>query len=182
MNRLLAVISILLFSFFLNAQIEVRIGLFQEDLLNSFVMHCISGEYDVQHESGQMQFRKGQLLYFTMMGDQILMSDGDLNFEYYKRIVFSDITGNGKLRIRPVEPSADARNYEGELELTINHNTMLLVNIIDFNQYLAGVVETEGGPSAHVEFYKAHNVSIVQINVEQALGSVFEEFKQHFGY
>lgn len=33
-----------------------------------------------------------------------------------------------------------------------------------------------------VEFYKAHNVSIVQINVEQPLGSVFEEFKQHFGY
>ena len=33
-----------------------------------------------------------------------------------------------------------------------------------------------------IEFYTAHGIPIMHINVEQPLGSVFEEFKQHFGY
>jgi stage II sporulation protein D len=35
---------------------------------------------------------------------------------------------------------------------------MTLVNGVDFDKYLAGVVETEAGPNAHPEFYKAQSI------------------------
>ena len=158
MKKLVLPIPFFLIGFFLSAQQEIRIGLFQESLLNSFVFHCVKGEYQLVHNEGEIMLKEGNLLYFNVRGNKILASDGDLRIGEYESLDILDITGNGVFRLRPVNPSMEARNYQGELELSANHESLHLVNIIDLNKYLAGVVETEGGPSAHIEYYKAQAI------------------------
>jgi stage II sporulation protein D len=142
----------------LYAQQKIRIGLFQNLLPESLVLHCILGEYHLLSDDRQRSIKEGELVYISVVGDSLLLSDGDLNFGYYKTIYLKDVTGDGVIRLRPVHPAGYSGNYEGELELSLKHETLHIVNIVDFEKYLAGVVEVEGGPAEHSEFYKAQAI------------------------
>jgi len=138
-----------------HAQQKIRVGLFQDLLPEALVVHCISGEYNVATDTDERKMQKGDLLYISITGDSVLLTDGDMNYGFYRHINFKDIGQHGVLRIRPVNPSGEPGNYEGDLEITINHETLYAVNIVDFDKYIAGVVEVEGGPAAPAGFYKA---------------------------
>lgn len=140
------------------AQQNIRIGLFQDILPESVVIHCVSGEYLIEAEKFLKHFKEGDLLYISVMADSLLLSDGDLSINVSGKINFKNIDGRGEVRIRLIEPAALTGNYEGDLEITVNHQTIQIVNIIEFDKYLAGVVEAEGGPSGHPEYYKAQAV------------------------
>lgn len=158
MKRVTVLILLFFFFYFLNAQQTIRIGLFQDRLLESFVFHCIRGEYEVVSESESRKLKEGELLYLSRINGRIIAGDGLAELFYSERFDFKDLTGNGILRVRPVDPPDEARNYQGELEVTISHDALQIINTVDFEQYLAGVVETEGGPSADSEFYKAQAI------------------------
>ena len=98
------------------------------------------------------------MLYISIIGDSLLLSDGDLNYGYFKKTYFKDIGDKGIFRIRTIDPKGDSRDYEGDVEISINHKAILAVNIIEFDKYIAVVVETEGGPSAHPEYYKVQSI------------------------
>ncbi len=157
------------------AQRKIRIGLFQDLLPESFVVHCISGEYLISADEDERKMKQGDLFYITLSDEAILLTDGDLNFGIYQKIYFQDVSGQGVFRIRPVHPVAASGNYEGELEISMNHETLNAINIVDFEKYIAGVTETEGGPSAPDEYYKAQAVlcrtyAIRNFNAHQAEG------------
>ncbi len=158
MKQIRVLILLLCFSALLNAQHQIRIGLFQDRLMNSFVFHCISGEYKLVSDTGFSILKEGDLLYLRFLNEKIITGDGVMEAFFSKRLSFEDISGNGIFRLRPVDPSDDARNYQGELEVSVSHNNLQIVNIPDFEQYLAGVVQTEGGPSAPSEYYKAQAI------------------------
>lgn len=154
---LLTILLLILFST-VYAQQNIRIGLYQDMLPESMVIHCISGEYLIETENNDKYFREGELLYISLIKDSLLLSDGDLNYGFFHKIYFRDSHGNGVFKIRPIDPSGDSRDYEGDLEISINHKALQAVNIIEFDKYLAGVVEAEGGPSAHPEYYKVQSI------------------------
>jgi len=155
MIRLIVIICCLNLFPALFAQQKIRIGLFQDIIPEAYVVHCISGEYQVVTNEGERNIRVGELVYLSLIGENILLSDGDLNFSYHKKILFKDISGNGVFRLRSVHPVGESGNYEGDLDIFTKNKALYAVNILDLDKYLAGVVETEGGPSAHPEFYKA---------------------------
>jgi stage II sporulation protein D len=158
---MLRIITFLLICFSgisLHARQDIRIGLFQEYLLKSFVFHCVEGGYKFDHPEGSFIVNPGELIYFNLIADRFYIGDGRNITDTLQTVNLIDISGRGLFRLKALEPVSESRNYEGELEISVQHGHLLVVNKIDMDKYLAGVVEAEGGPGAHLEYYKAQAI------------------------
>jgi stage II sporulation protein D len=67
-------------------------------------------------------------------------------------------SSEGILRISPVSPSGNAHQYNDDLIISVAFGRLSLINDIEEDNYIAGVVEAEAGPNAEPEFYKAQSV------------------------
>jgi stage II sporulation protein D len=59
------------------------------------------------------------------------------------------------VRLRPVSPLTEARNYEETVSFSADIDRIQLINRIDEERYIAGVIEAEVGQGRAREFYKA---------------------------
>jgi stage II sporulation protein D len=50
------------------------------------------------------------------------------------------------------------REYDNDLYISIRNDSFFLINDVNFEKYIAGVVEAEGGSKAHIEYYKAQAI------------------------
>ena len=62
------------------------------------------------------------------------------------------------LRINTKKPTTKERRYMDGFKITANRTELIIVNIVSMNNYIAGVVESEGGGGKHIEYYKAQAV------------------------
>ncbi len=138
---------------------DIRVGLFYEQLIQAFTFHCTSGEYDLMAD-GRSRFmvHPGEIYYISLVHDSLYVNDGTSTYGPFLDLLFKDRLLKGHCRIKAVEPSRLASDYSGSIEAGISHQTLQMVNQLDFDRYLAGVVETEAGPSAPDEFFKAQAV------------------------
>jgi len=68
-------------------------------------------------------------------------------------------TGEGRiLRVQPIQPSLKTRKYQDGFEIRSKSNGLSIVNTVKMNNYIMGVVESEGGGGKHLEYYKAQAV------------------------
>jgi stage II sporulation protein D len=142
----------------LDAQ-KVRIGLFDNQSVSTFVFHCIEGEYQVFGDSVFLrEVKNNELVYISLMGDKLVLMDGELHFGFYNRLEIKESIANSIFRIKVVDPIKEPGNYSGQLEISKFHGSIQLINELDMDEYLAGAVEAEGGSSAPIEFYKAQSI------------------------
>ena len=65
------------------------------------------------------------------------------------------ITSTGNvLTMTPVVPSKRARSYQGAYIVKALGGKLLVINRVSMPNYLAGVIESEGGGGRHIEYYK----------------------------
>jgi len=59
-------------------------------------------------------------------------------------------------KIKSVVPESKVRTYDDNLDITLTHDKgqFLLINKVDLENYIAGVVESEGGKGSELEYYK----------------------------
>jgi stage II sporulation protein D len=63
-------------------------------------------------------------------------------------------------KIKSVIPADKVRMYDGHLEVSIgaDKKQLLLINKVDLEQYIAGVVESESGKKSSLEYYKLQSI------------------------
>jgi stage II sporulation protein D len=138
---------------------NVKIGLFDDQPVNTFVFHCTEGNYNVYGDSVFNRIiREGELVYISMMGNRLVLMDGDLHFGTFNQLKITESSSNSTFRLKLVDPIREPRNYCGNLEINRFHGKVQLINELPLDTYLAGVVEAEGGSAAPVEFYKAQAI------------------------
>jgi len=68
------------------------------------------------------------------------------------------VADTNSFRIKPVEPDVKEREYYDDIRIKFDNRLLKTVNDVDFEHYIAGVVESEGGAWAHIEYYKSQAV------------------------
>ena len=138
---------------------DIRIGLFEDKLVNTFVFNCVEGQYDVtSFEKSIVQLQAGDLLYISLIDSMFTVQNGNQSYGSFSSVHLGDLNTNGEFRIKLVDPAGDSRNYYGDLETKVQNSVIQLINELSMENYLAGVVETEGGITAPDEYYKAQSV------------------------
>lgn len=153
-------IRILLFflSFNLTAQ-EVSIGLFYTDAVQSYIVSPVRSSYVLLIDSIPSDtMNPGSILYISLMKDKLIIQRPDNPPGGCFIIELEALDTNGIFSIRPAFPAKEKRLYDDNIDFRADINRILAINRVQFDKYIAGVIESEGGTKAHPEFYKAQAV------------------------
>jgi len=138
---------------------SVHIGLYQDNLVTSSVVYCSSGNYHlVAGNEILARLGEGDILYLTLDKELLKVLDGERDFGYLSEVELCGTTPDCVFRIRPLQPELESRVFDDDLVVTASDRFMTLVNRVDMDKYLAGVVEAEAGTNAEKEFYKAQSI------------------------
>ena len=137
----------------------VEVGLYQEQVLGAAVVYCSSGHYHLLLD-GEVVLRmeEGDILYLTLEEELIKVLDAENDFGHAESVELRSLSAESVFRLRPIQPEAESRVYDDNLLALPGDRYMTLVNQVDMDKYLAGVVEAEAGSNAEKEFYKAQSV------------------------
>ncbi len=155
-KRNILVIAILLLSVRIMAQM-IAIGLYANELVQSLTIYCTNGEYLIRTGDNRIgELKNGEILYATLKEGNVDLSSTSRAFGSFHTVSLESLSLDGRLRIKSIVPSLESRSYDDELRLVGNDRFITVINHVDFDKYIAGVLETEMGPNAPVELYKAH--------------------------
>lgn len=135
----------------------IKIGLYNHELVTSAVIYCTNGEYIIKSGTERIgEFKKGEILFINLKNGLLDLHNSSRIFGSFEIIELKSLSLNGTLRVRPVNPSLHSKVYDDELLLESGTEYLTIINRVDFDKYIAGVLETEMGPNAKPELYKAH--------------------------
>lgn len=134
---------------------KVNISIFNELNLQTVLVTPVSGNYSLITGNEEFILRPNQLIYISKSGDSVKVRDMSSNLGTWKRVSLVGKTENDMVRVNPVSPTQPARIYDDNLGFYADFDRLMVVNLVDIDKYVAGVVDAEAGPSALMEFYKA---------------------------
>lgn len=135
----------------------IRIGLYHDEIVQSVAISGTGGEYMIKTGDRRIgTFNKGDILFATLKDSMISLHDAGGVYGTFKSVELESLSLDGTFRLRPVTPALESRSYDDGLILQGNEEYMTIINQVDFDKYIAGVLEAEVGPNAQRELYKAH--------------------------
>ncbi len=137
----------------------VDVGLYQDQLVTSAVVYCSEGSFQLWMDKSMVErMDPGGIVYLTLEGDSIRVLDADQDFGRCSNLEMRGLSAGSMFRLRPLEPELESRIFDDHLLVYADPRFLTLVNRVDLDKYLAGVVEAEVGPNQEKEFYKAQSV------------------------
>ncbi len=142
----------------LNAQ-NIRIGLFSDKSIKEMEGIVGKGTYFIFKDSTLLaKIGPADVFKANYVGGLIRVVVNGSEKGRAKSIRVIQDKQEDYLQLRLIQPVAKQRSYEGDFELEIRKEAINLINNLDLETYLEGVVESEGGPGQKVNFYKAQAV------------------------
>lgn len=157
--RFLIVLMVIMLSF-KGLNQTFRISVFTESTIKSMTFQPGSGTYFLMNDTGFVRKLVPADLITVNLGISNKL-DVKLNnvylFSSMKVYLFHEKSENN-IKLKPLAPSLKERSYEGDFELVNKGGKIQVINLIDIDQYLEGVVESESGAGQNIEYYKAQTV------------------------
>ena len=138
---------------------SVWISLFNSHQVRSVVITAWNGPLTISDADGiHYQISDGRAVYANLRDGKIWLTDEFKEIGSFARIIIKGADSTAVVRVRPVSPQIEARNYEDVVMLTAEIDRIQIINKIDEDRYIAGVVEAETGQGHTEEFYKAKSI------------------------
>ncbi|PKR79979.1 hypothetical protein CW751_12195 [Brumimicrobium salinarum] len=91
-------------------------------------------------------------------GDKVELRKGVNHLGLFDQVRLIPTAKNHIIRLRPRSPIVRERKYNDAFSVFSGEKGLTIVNKVSYNNYLGGVVESEGGGGKHIEYYKAQAV------------------------
>jgi stage II sporulation protein D len=139
----------------------LHISLFNELPIKSVIISSLKGPYQVICDSSlTLTMDSNEAMYITIFEQRLLLRGSQNPIGNFATIKFETSDTDAVIRISPVSPKSDPRQYNDNLTLSVAFGRILLINDVQPNNYIAGVVDAEAGPNAGFEFYKAQSILV----------------------
>lgn len=145
--------------------LDVRIKLFSTQTFTSVTVTPDTGAYYLIALDANLkpidtildifQEEKGRKLSIVKNGSGVKASKGELNLGNYRAVLIRSKNPKKEFRI---EAERKLRVYHGDLQVRVYDGFLQVVNIVDLEDYVGGVVESEGGHQLNPEYFKAQAV------------------------
>jgi stage II sporulation protein D len=155
MGRIL-LLTLLVVSCAARAQNPLIVGILEGSSLQKVRVEIVSGYYAVNHPlAGRLTVQSGEAAEVSVSGDGWQVTHGDRTAAGKGNLHFS---GTGMFRIVPTGQKPTGRIYQGELIIRNSGGRLRLLNRLDVEDYLPGVIEAEAGPGHEKEYYKVQAI------------------------
>lgn len=153
---------ILIFSFFVllvfhsSANI-VNVRILTAKVVRSFIFSPLGGNYAIYGDGVLLSdFDPTGIFQMTMEGNGIRLKTFEKDMGLFYNIKMISKEPEASFKIKSLNPQSKVRTYDGDVEVMVapDNTQFLLVNSVDLENYIAGVVESEGGRGSNLEYYK----------------------------
>ena len=156
LSKNLFFIFLLFTSVFCKAEV-LNIGILANKKVTSFIFSPQVGSYTIYTENGKLtEVSIEDIVQLTFSNNQIVLKSLDKDFGTFKKVKFIGTSWRNSFKIKTHQPEGKLTFYEDNLLVSINnyYNQLTLINNVDLDNYVAGVVESEVGRSPPPEYFK----------------------------
>jgi stage II sporulation protein D len=123
------------------------------------MISCPHGSYSFS--SGGMNqglITSGDNVFLRLYGNALWLRKKDFTWLQVQDLLLIPGSDQSTIRLKPAEPILSDREYLGKIEIQLTHGHIEVINILDLEIYIMGVLEAEAGPVAPDDFYKAQAI------------------------
>lgn len=134
---------------------QLRIGVYRDFQMKRIVFAYNDGSYSILADSLTFgSILPNEFVELAVEGSKVRLKLGVEDKGFFDKITLIENTINSSITLNPKSPVSKQRKYEDDFEITSNGTVLTIVNLIDMDNYLAGVVESEGGGGQQLEYYR----------------------------
>jgi stage II sporulation protein D len=140
---------------------SVRISLFNDLSLQTVVISIPGNSYRLECDSQKIAGPEtNDAYYITLLNDKLLIRNKLNPLGLYHNFRLIPLKADAYFTINPIIPKSTSRQYDDGLNVSVAYNRISIINEINADDYISGVVEAEAGINATIEFYKAQSVLV----------------------
>ncbi len=128
--------------------IYLDIKIFTGNKINNVAFTPLTGKYSLfDADKKVMDILKNETITLRVENDTILVYKANVRIGSFLSI---SLSGRGLLnsfKVKPANPTIKERLYDDDLRISVSGGSFLIVNHVELENYVAGVVQSEGGSS-----------------------------------
>jgi len=152
----------LLVTFFISSRLfaqNVNINIFSDSQIEKFVFSVVAGKYEIIANKAVIKSLEvdDTLIVSRENGKVAIVVKGSKIGPYD----FCQIRGIGQdnvFSILPLQPKGKTRVFDDDIYIQTSSNALKLITDVDLEKYVAGVIESEAGFIAPLEYYKVQSI------------------------
>lgn len=156
----LCVFLITIFHFGVFYSQQIRVGVLRDYSIKRITFSYNDGGYSIYGDTSYF----GVILPNEFVelspepGGKVKLKKGTVDLGEFKTVYLYQNNLNTSMTLTSKTPVVKARKYKDDFEIVSGNGNLTIVNLVDMDNYLAGVVESEGGGGRHLEYYKVQAV------------------------
>lgn len=139
---------------------NINIKLFSTNNLQEVQFTPIEGKYEfVSNNKIYHRVQQGDTFAIQTKGKKIrILKPNGKNGGSFKHLQIRGVGQNNSFILKPANLELKERSYDDDLYVEELNSYLNIINDVNFEKYIAGVVESEGGSKAHIEYYKTQAI------------------------
>lgn len=139
---------------------QMRIGVLRDHAVKRVQFSHNEGVYHIYGDSMLVGEIGPNEFISIQHGDSlsIFAKKGGETLGTFSKILLVQTTLNTSLTVQCKLPQTKLRKYKDDFEITATDRDLKIVNLVDMDNYLAGVVESEGGGRKDLAYYKVQAI------------------------
>lgn len=138
---------------------KLNIGVFHENDIKTLTLSTLSGKYNILGDGIPVKSSNTMDVYFISAENNLIsIRNNEKPLGIFKKLEFTAEDNSGILQLKPELPRMNSRDYDDDLAIISKNGNLQIINKINVEKYITGVVETEGGSHAPLEFYKSQAI------------------------
>lgn len=135
---------------------QLRIGIFRDVAAKEVIVDYHKGSYSIYTDTGYYSsILPNESVQLKVTASNLI----ELRFNYqvvgtFKKIRLIENQLNNSVSIQVTQPKTKLRKYQNDFEIFAKDGALTIVNLVDVDNYLEGVIESEGGGGKELEYYK----------------------------
>lgn len=135
----------------------VSVRILTTKVMKTFIFSPLGGSYTVYGNGVELtNFDPNGIFQMSIEGDGIRLKTFEKDLGKFYNVKMFAKEQSAAFKIKSLIPQSKVRTYDGNLEIKIAEDgiQLLLINTVDLEEYIGGVVESEGGRGGNLEYYK----------------------------
>lgn len=140
---------------------SVTVRILTTKVINSLIFSPLRGDYTLYGDGRLLADCDASGIYeMSIENDSILLKTFEKTVGKFATLKMIARDPDGSFKVKSVLPQGKVRMYDDHLavSLSADKKQFLLVNRVDFEKYIAGVVESESGTACTLEYYKVQSI------------------------
>lgn len=148
-----------LYTFNSNAS-NINVRILSDLKLKSAIVSPLFGEYTVYADDKIIvkDTNSSSIFSLTVVADSIQLKSFEKTIGTFSKIKLIGKEYPNSFKIKSVSPAGKVKSFDDDLEITVLNQCLRLINRVDLEHYIGGVVQCESGTKTTSEYYRLQSI------------------------